>query len=131
MHQFSSMFLQVNKQWTVYFASSFSDPESSANLFFNFADIRDSLQDAATKQGSSFYYLFENTSSMDPCNRDFISGRLDAEPIEKDALDFTGMRRKRLFWSGYHHNNSFAPMKVLHKLQWLLCISQYPSRGGY
>lgn len=42
----------------------FDAEESSANLFYNYADVRDTLMERAVAERRPFFWFFENTCYM-------------------------------------------------------------------
>ncbi|XP_034254508.1 DNA (cytosine-5)-methyltransferase 3C-like [Thrips palmi] len=71
---------------------------STGQLFFEFKRILDYLTEAARVHGHDFYWLFENTFSMEKNTKDEISSCLGCKPAIKCATSHRPMKRKRCFW---------------------------------
>ncbi|XP_034232825.1 DNA (cytosine-5)-methyltransferase 3C-like [Thrips palmi] len=78
-----------------------NDPSSSGHLFFEYHRILQYLTKSAKEKGHQFYWMFENTSSMELGTKQQMSSYLQCSPVVRCASQFVPMKRKRFFWGNF------------------------------
>ncbi|KAE8741799.1 hypothetical protein FOCC_FOCC012660 [Frankliniella occidentalis] len=74
------------------------DKNGSGPLFFHYVRIKNFFQLQAERAGRKFFWLFENTSSMDRCTRlAMVRSFGGLRPVTVCSSEFVPMRRPRFF----------------------------------